>query len=498
MEEKKRRFQINKKEVIRQSILFVVISAAAIALSIGVDKLNFRSENIFLVYVVASLLLIVETGNFALSIAADVLFILSFNFFFTTPIYSFAMDDPNYYISFLFFFLVSFISGTVTRKLQKETKLSKNNETKIKNLYDLTTELLNCHDDADTFQIVCGHLKNSLNRNVSFISVKEKKYGNSDIDFKKYQKELSFSLSRGLQVGYKENMFSTIPYEIFPVKNEGQDYGVIVIDIKDDTPLTDEETKFVDNTLAHLLVIMEREVAIRRQESTKVLMEKEKLKNQLLRGLSHDLKTPLTSIQGGSNLLLGNYDQLTDEEKKDVIKDIYNESVDLYTFVENLLKMTKYDNANPLVNKKKEVVDDIIGETNEKVSLIKTDKKIIYEKQDDILMVNTQRELLIQVLYNLIDNAIKHTKENTTIRVRYYHQDSKVYFEVMDDGGGIDPAIKDQIFMDFYSLIQKSDHHRDTGLGLSICKSIVEAHGGKIEGINNDIGGATFRFYIPD
>ncbi len=160
--------------------------------------------------------------------------------------------------------------------------------------------------------------------------------------------------------------------------------------------------------------------------------------------------------------------------------------------------MTKYDNANPLVNKKKEVVDDIIGETNEKVSLIKTDKKIIYEKQDDILMVNTQRELLIQVLYNLIDNAIKHTKEKTTIRVRYYHQDSKVYFEVMDDGGGIDPAIKDQIFMDFYSLIQKSDHHRDTGLGLSICKSIVEAHGGKIEGINNDIGGATFRFYIPD
>ncbi|MCI1245530.1 MAG: ATP-binding protein [Bacilli bacterium] len=490
--------KISKKKTLLDFLFFLVVSALAIALSIGVDKLNFRAENIFMVYVVAGLILVVKTGNIFLAIVADLIFILSFNLLFTEPRYSFAMDDPNYYISFVFFIFVSLIAGSVTIKLQRESKISKANEKKIKSLYDMTNELLNCGDENETFRIVCSNIQKALGRKTAYVSEGLQLLGDSSFDIDSSKEAISYSLSHGLVVGYKENLYSSLPYKIFPVMVSDETCGAFVVEIDGNVNLTEDEASFIKSAIMHLTVIIERGKAIRQKESTKVMMERERFKNQLLRGLSHDLKTPLTSIQGGSNFLLENYDKCTDEEIKGIMADVYNQSCDLYTFVENLLNVSKFDNSNPIVRKKKEVVDEIIEETSGKFANVKVKKQIVYERQSEITMVNTQRELLIQVLYNLIDNAIKHTKPNTKINVRYYHKDGSVFFEVEDNGGGIDPKIVDKLFMDFFSLMQKSETHRDTGLGLSICKSIVEAHGGKIEGFNNEIGGATFRFNIPD
>ena len=490
--------KIKTKKTLLDILFFLIVSALAIGLSIGMDQLSFRAENIFLVYVVAGLVLVVKTGNIFLAIVADVLFILSFNFLFTSPRYSFAMDDPNYYISFVFFIFVSLIAGSVTIKFQRESKASKKNERKVTSLYDMTNELLNSHDEDESLKITYTNIQKILNRRTGFISNQFILSGNSTIDIEINKEAITYSLTHGLIVGYKENLFSSISYKIFPVKLQDNQYGVFVIDIDKGLNLNKDEMAFINSAIAHLAVTIERGIALRQKENSKNMMEREKFKNQLLRGLSHDLKTPLTSIQGGSNFLLENYDKCTDEEKKEIMSVIYNQSCDLYTFVENLLNVSKFDNTHPIVSKKREVVDEIVEEISEKIANIKSKKKIIFEKQNEITMVSVQRELLIQVLYNLIDNAIKHTADKTIIHVRYYHKEDSVFFEVEDNGGGINPKMIDKMFMDFFFLMQKGDTNRDAGLGLSICKSIVEAHGGKIEGFNNDIGGATFRFNMPD
>lgn len=490
--------KINIKKTLFDFLFFFIVSVLAIALSIGVDKLNFRTENIFMVYVVAGLILVVKTGNIFLAVIADIVFILSFNFLFTTPYYSFAMDDPNYYISFVFFLFVSLIAGSVTIKFQKESKVSKANEKKVKALYDMTNELISSNSDDDSINIVYSNIQKVLGRKTSFISKSMVLTGDSTIDVVSQIKAINYSMSHDLIIGFKENLFSSIPHKLFPVTILNEQYGVFVIDIEKDVNLTSDEVNFIKSAIAHLTVIIERGNAIRQKENTRIMMEREKFKNQLLRGLSHDLKTPLTSIQGGSNFLIENYEKCSDEDIKGIMNDIYNQSCGLYNFVENLLNVSKFDNNNPIVKKKKEVVDEIIEETSSKFANQKNSRRIIYERQNEITIINTQRELLIQVLFNLIDNAIKHTKENTTIKVRYYHKDASVVFEVEDNGGGIDPKIINKLFLDFFALMQKGDTHRDTGLGLSICKSIVEAHGGTIEGFNNELGGATFRFNIPD
>ena len=119
-------------------------------------------------------------------------------------------------------------------------------------------------------------------------------------------------------------------------------------------------------------------------------------------------------------------------------------------------------------------------------------------QSETLNFVYTSAQLLIEVLVNLVENSIKHTKKNTTISITYEVTKQNVIFNVIDDGGGIKNKNKEQIFDDFYSLTSKQDRHTSNGLGLSICRAIVEAHGGKISAINNDLGGATITFNIPN
>ena len=203
-------------------------------------------------------------------------------------------------------------------------------------------------------------------------------------------------------------------------------------------------------------------------------------------------------IKSGSDLILSSYDQIGDEEKKDILKDIYNDACDLNIFIVNLLNMTKLDKNKKLLNRKKEAVDDVLAEVYGKVERTLEDKTLEIKQSPELVFVYTDLTLLVQVFINLIDNAVKHTKANTKITISYEADAKGVNFHIIDNGGGIDPKSIDKIFEDFYSLALNQDKKRSTGLGLSICRAIVEAHGGKIGAYNNDLGGATFTFNIPN
>lgn len=474
-----------------------IVIALAILLALGLDSINMRSENIFLTFVVAVLLIIIQNKNIYYGIASSVILVMAFNFLFITPKYTFNIEDPNYLLSLLFFLLVTSIVGSLVSRLQRQVQISKQNTTEVKTLYEMTTNLLNSHNTEEIYKMVCSYLKDYLNREVGLLDLNGNFYGQIEENYQDFQKEIKYSLDRNIIVGFKENKFPELSFKIFPIKNKKNKFGTLCVSCGEQS-LTDNEKRFIINTINHLIVSLEREEAIKLQLIANDSMQREKFRSQLLRGLSHDLKTPLTSIQGGSNLLLESFDEIDDKVKKEVIQDIYVQSCDLYNFVQNLLNMTKFDEKKKLIDKKFEVVDDIFSVVSDKVKMIKTNKKIIYVKSDEIITVNTQTELLVQTLFNLIDNAIQHTKKGTTITVKYYKDKDDVVFEVIDNGGGVDEAIKTKIFEMFYSIVAKQDYGRSTGLGLSICKAIVEAHGGKITCENNDIGGATFRFNIPN
>lgn len=484
-----------KENLIKIGYALIVI-ILAVLLALALDSFKVRSENIFLTFVVAIIIIIILSKNIYYGIISSVVLVMAFNFLFIEPRYTFNIDDPNYLVSLLFFLLVSSIVGSLVSRLQKQVHISKQNANEIKTLYEMTTRLLNSHNTEEIYNMVCSYLSDYLKTDVGLLDVDGRFHGHLNEDYNEYKREIKYCLNRNIIVGYKENKFPELNFKIFPIKKTKHEFGTLFVACSE-IALSGNEKRFIINTVNHLIVILEREEAIKLQVIANDSMQREKFKTQLLRGLSHDLKTPLTSIQGGSNLLIESFDDIDDQIKKEVIKDIYNQSCDLYNFVQNLLNMTKFDEKKKLIDKKFEVVDDIFSLVNDKVKMIRSNKKIVYVKSDEIITVNTQAELLVQVLFNLIDNAIKHTSENAEITVNYYRNNNDVVFEVIDNGGGIDEKIKRKIFDEFYSIAKKQDYGKSSGLGLSICKSIVEAHGGKITCDNNDIGGATFRFNIP-
>ncbi len=488
--------KLNKKQILINAIVSLLIMALAIAMQYALVAMKVREENVLLVFTIAIIIILIETKNIVYGIASSIIFVLAFNFFNTEPYFTFKVNDPNYYITFAIFIIVSLIVGTLVLDLQKKNKAAVENAKKVQAMYDLSSRLLDNHDKTFIYSFVVNFFHKYLAYDISIRDVNLKTYG-KEINSEDTDEMLKYALEKNITVGRDTFVYTKSNYLVFPIRSKKQKYAGLFIYVGDNSIPTDE-IEFIKKNILHLVVVLDRELALKEQESIKVAIEKEKFKNSILRSLSHDLKTPLTSIKSGSDLILSSYDQIDDASKKEILTDIYNDACDLNVFIVNLLNMTKLDKNKKLLNRKKEPVDDILADVYQKIERNLADKTLEIKQSEELIFVYTDLTLLVQVIINLVDNAIKHTRPNTKIVIDYKKTDTGVEFNVIDNGGGINPKYMDKIFEDFYSLALKQDKKRSTGLGLSICRAIVEAHGGNIKAYNNDLGGATFTFNIPD
>ena len=234
------------------------------------------------------------------------------------------------------------------------------------------------------------------------------------------------------------------------------------------------------------------------QERIRFAMEKEQLRSSLLRSISHDLRTPLTGIAGASGLIAESGDRMDRESIVRLGRDISEQADWMIQMVENILNMTKIDSGRLVMEKVPEAVEDVVSNAVRHVRGRAGERKIRIDIPEEMLMVEMDGKMIVQVLVNLLDNAIKHTAENGFILVRAEWAESGVWFSVEDDGAGIAEAVKEQIFEEFVTFRPVNrDAGKGIGLGLAICRAIVSAHGGIIEADNRQEGGAVFRFFLP-
>ena len=235
------------------------------------------------------------------------------------------------------------------------------------------------------------------------------------------------------------------------------------------------------------------------QERIQFAMEKEQMRSRLLRSISHDLRTPLTGIAGASSLIAESGQELDRDSIVSLARDINDQSDWLIQMVENILNMTKIDSGNLVVEKLPEAVEDIISNAVAHVKGRRQNRKIEIQVPDTVFIVPMDGKMMVQVLVNLLDNAIKHTREDGRILVRIEQKDGMIWFYVEDNGTGIDDSIKDRLFEEFTTFRPVSqDVGKGIGLGLAICRAIVNAHGGSIYGENREEGGARFAFCLPE
>lgn len=236
---------------------------------------------------------------------------------------------------------------------------------------------------------------------------------------------------------------------------------------------------------------------VRQQERLRSENEKEKMRANLLRSVSHDIRTPLTAIVGATSALLEN-PGLSPAEQQELLEDARSDAQWLIRVVENLLSITRIGDDQAHITKDLEPAEEVMGEASLKFRRRFPDILFSVEVPDDLLLVPMDPVLIGQVLANLLENAVIHGKNTTRIRLSVRSQDGFALFSVQDDGGGIPekdlPSLFDGTLK--HSETPSGDGKRNMGLGLSVCLAIVRAHGGTMEAKNLP-DGAEFTFSLP-
>ncbi len=454
-------------------MLLVLISTV---ISVFMSNFGIDKESIIMVYLVGVLIVTVVTKGYIYGAVASVLSVLMFNYLFTVPIHTFMIYNPSDVSLLLFFFIASLISSSLTSRFQEQLVIAEEKKHTACLLYEITNSFLN----------ITGK-NNIIMQGIKYI-----------YDHTGYASEVELIDDNEI---YRDNMVeidksNTMVMEL-DIHRLKKKIGTIKIFYKSNDIKLDSEL-LIKMVVTQMGITLDREFIYNERENIRIKMEREHLRSNLLRGISHDLRTPLTAIVGASGVILEDIDKLDLESIKKLVKDINEESLWLNNLVENILNMTRIGEGKMVIQKQDEVVDDIIDEALRHISGLINNRNIDVSFPDEVISVPMDGKLIVQVLINLLDNAIKHTKENEEIHLNVFTKDSNIVFEVADEGCGIDEKIKDSLFKSFVTSGSKViDGKRGMGLGLAICKAIVNAHGGEITAENRDGKGAVFKFTLP-
>lgn len=240
---------------------------------------------------------------------------------------------------------------------------------------------------------------------------------------------------------------------------------------------------------------------VKMHEILKAESEKERMRANLLRAVSHDIRTPLTTIYGASTTLLESGENYTEEQKEKILKGIQEDSDWLMRMVENLLSITRIDEGRIKIIKTPTVLDELIDSVMLKFHKRYPKQEVHLELPEDIIIIPMDAILIEQVIFNLLENAVLHAEGMSELVLKVFSIGKQVVFEISDNGCGIDRERLGNIFNGSYRLLEEKTPSADckkhnSGIGLSVCQTIIKAHDGAITAENNPKGGAVFRFSL--
>ena len=237
---------------------------------------------------------------------------------------------------------------------------------------------------------------------------------------------------------------------------------------------------------------------IKKHEALKTENEKEHMRANLLRAVSHDLRTPLTTIYGSITSLIDDDGSLSEKQRSKMLVDIKNDSDWLIRMVENLLSVTKIDTAGVKIIKTPTALDELVDSVILKFRKRYPDQKVMLDIPDTLVMIPMDAILIEQVIVNILENAVQHAMGMTELRLRVFTLGKSAIFEIIDNGCGVPNEVMPKLFVGYFETrtTPADSRRRNAGIGLSVCATIIKAHGGDIKAENSKEGGAIFRFTL--
>lgn len=502
---KKARQKLSLRALVRDMAVTAAMLALATLIGTAFSGWGFSEANIITVYLLASVISAVVTSSRICSFLSSIGSVLVFNFFFTTPKYTLLAYDNGYPVTFFTMFIAAMIAGSLADRLKSQAKQSAQAAYRTNLLLETNQLLQKAMSDEDIFHAAAGQLKKLLGRELILCQVEDHTLGSLHIStsdqiektFQAEQKVVEWVLSHNKRAGANTDHFPSAQNMYLAIRVNERIYGIIGIDAAGN-PLDAFENSVMISILGECALALENSTNAREKEAAKLVAQNEQLRANLLRSISHDLRTPLTSISGNASNLLSNPQSFDDGTRQQIYQDIYDDSMWLINLVENLLAVTRIEEGNMKLRLSTELIDDAINEALRHLNQRGASHIITAESSDDLLLARMDARLIVQVIINLVDNAIKYTPAGSQITLSSRKDGRQVVVSIADNGPGIPDSEKSKVFQMFYSGSNPiADSRRSMGLGLALCKSIINAHGGQITLSDNVPHGAVFTFTLP-
>ena len=466
-------------------------------------------SNIIIIYVLAVLIISVVTVHRIYSLSASVVSVMIFNFLFTEPKFSLKAYDQGYPITFLVMFIVAFLTGSLAAQLKNSAKKSARDAFRTRVLLEANQQMQKAHTETEIASVTAKQLVRLLNKNVIIYLHEDGKLSDPVIhtlegveeDPEWYsdeeKKSAMWTYLNNRHSGALTNRFPECKCLYFAIRVNKNVYGVVGI-VMDGHSVDSFARSIFLSMIGECAMALENKKNAREKEEAAIIAKNEQLQANLLRAISHDLRTPLTSISGNASNLLYNDSSFDEETKKALYTDIYDDSMWLINLVENLLSVTRLKEGRLNLKMTDDLIEDVVSEALKHINRKSVEHHIEVHHEDELLLARMDVRLIIQVVINIVDNAIKYTQKGSTIVITTKKVDNNAVITIADNGPGITDENKNKIFDMFFSGAKKiADSHRSLGLGLSLCKTIIDVHGGTIKVMDNEPQGTIFKFTLP-
>jgi two-component system, OmpR family, sensor histidine kinase KdpD len=466
----------------------------------------FELANIIMLYLLGVMLISMRYGK-GPGIVASLLSVSTFDFFFVPPRFSFTVSDTQYVMTFAIMLSVALVISNLTAILRRQALIASSREKRSFALYEIGKELASAMTTSQIVEVSTHHVARMFNSSVAILAPGTdeqlqvvhmsgtRKYPDlpqlEGVDIAIAQ----WTYDHQQQAGLGTDTLPSSKILYIPLKAPMRTRGVLALlpeTIQD--ILLPEHRQLLDTFAAQIGLALERKHYVEVARDALISMETEHLRNSLLSAISHDLRTPLTSIIGTTSQLKDGLKSGSNEYE--LVTALHEQAYRMQSLVLNLLDMARLQSGTVKLNSDWHVLEEIVGSAINGLRMALQQHHIIVKPMEAIPLLFVDAVLIERVFSNLLDNACKYSAAGSNIMIAANCDNSQVFISVADEGQGLPQGMEDSIFQKFTRGRSESSTP-GVGLGLSICKSIIEAHGGRIWAEKNQQKGAAFMFSLP-
>ena len=478
----------------------LVISAITTLVAIPLHQ-AFELSNIVMLYLLAVVPVAMRLGR-GPAVFAAVVNVLAFDWFFVSPRYTFAITDMQYLFTFVVMLVVGLVIGQLTGGLRQQVEVASQAEERARRLFGMARELSAAPSADRVGEIGRQFVETTLRGKASVLILGEDEVLRPSTPGRELP-DVDMAVARWVvdHAEANDHDIDALPAAgrlYLPLKAPMRTRGVLVVEPVDPADLMEQEQRRLLESCAALIAIaLERVHFVTVAQRTQIDMESERLRNSVLAALSHDLRTPLTALIGLSETLaneLASEARPAGGESKALA--IRNQARRTAQLVDNLLEMARLEVGHTALRKDWESLEELVGSALVTLEPALVGREVETALPPELPLVHCDGVLIERVLFNLIENATKYTPPGTPIRIAAGRAGDMIEVTVEDRGPGL-PTGRERAIFEKFTRGDRESVVPGVGLGLAICRAIVEAHRGIIRGENREGGGARFAFTLP-